>query len=421
MTTWFMAQKDTNYVTKKRAVSAAIFALLAYGGINAGLKLLNVAPADKLDFPYHGWTYWSMRAIDQLDKHRRNIVLLGSSLVVTAVSECDATEQNKILDLCFYRNAEYLDKQLRAQFGRDYCTLDLSVPGQNPSDAYLTLKAALKRGIKPGAVIYGVAPRDFIDATLKDSTDTEPYRYLSRVSDIDDCADDLITTPEAKLDWVLQKYVYLYGMAPKIAAWTKATFTPVTESALLAATKPFRQMIMTTPLTAMIPDQQSFDLAPGTRRAHPAKRSGPYFDNVDDYKNRYRNPDLARYQQQMKFLEKLVGLCQSNDIEIVLANMPITEKNWKILKPSWQEKYMADLADLAARHDAVFLDECKFDRYEQADYRDTVHLNAFGAKKFIDGLVLSFSSHPQATRAIVSSGALMSRSLASSDKTKVTQ
>lgn len=415
MTTCFMAHNNITSNPKKRVVSAALCAVLAYFGVNAGLQASQLKPSDPLDFPYHGWTYWSMKAIDGLDKTRRNIVLLGSSLVVTAVSECDATDQNKTLDLCFYRDASYLDKQMRGQFGRDYCTLDLSVPGQNPSDAYLTLKAALARGIKPGAVIYGVAPRDFIDATLKDSTDTEPFRYLSRITDIRDCADELVTAPEPKLDWTLQKLVYLYGMAPQLVAWAKSSIAPPLETTLLTMTKAARQMVMVKPLTAIIPDQASFDIAPGTRRAHVAKHNGPYFDNMDDYRNRYKRPNVSRYQQQMRFMEKLVSLCQANGIEIVLANMPITKENWMLLDAKWREKYLTDLTALAARHDAVFLDECKFDRYVHDDYRDTVHLNAFGAKKFLDGLVLSISAHPNAARAIVSSGTPVSRSVAAKE------
>src|SRR6185437_159768 len=59
--------------------------------------------------------------------------------------------------------------------------------------------------------IYGVAPRDFIDSTLSGANDTEPFHYLTRLVNIDDVANAAFRSYWCKLDWFLQRTIYLYN------------------------------------------------------------------------------------------------------------------------------------------------------------------------------------------------------------------
>ena len=413
-----MVVEKKSSLDSQRALSAFICALLFFVALNLTLKILPTNQAqmslcDRYEFPYHGWSYWSLKAIRDTDPSRSNIVWLGSSLVVAAIAECDATMANKPLDLCFYKGAKYFDGAMKERFGRDYNTFDLSTPGQIPSDAYLTLKAALDSGIKPGIVIYGIAPRDFIDQTLADPCDTEPFRYLSRLVDIQDCADDLYKTPIAKLDWTLQQTLPLYGQSAALNATFKTSCANVIELPLLRATAPFRQRIMDTPIAKVLPDFQTFDKAPGTNFALPAKGRGPFLDNSEDYKNRYRKPDQLKYSVQMRFFERLVKLCQSNEIDVIPVNMPITSRNAVLLNDTWQKRYIDDISRICYSHNVPFLNQCDFAAYSLEDYRDTVHLNAFGAKKFIDRLVERLAKEPRTGRSIISAGDPGNRAVAS--------
>jgi hypothetical protein len=394
-----------------RSVSAAGCAVLLFFLVNLALRFKPLE-VDRYDFPYHGWSYWSVNAIRNMDASRVNVVLLGSSLVVSAIAECDATVKNKQLDLCYYRGAQYFDERMRDHFGRDYSTIDLSIPGQIPSDAYLTMKAALANGITPGAVVYGVAPRDFIDQTLKDATDTDAFHYLSRLVDMGDCAPELYHTPVSQLDWNLQRLVYLYSVAPSYCAAARNSIAQRLEPLLLAATAGSRQQVMNVSVTRSSPDFPTANIDPGTHCALVAHDRGPFLDNLDDYKNRYKQPDAKKYQTQMQFLQKLIGLCQSNQIKLILVNMPITKRNVDLLAPAWRERYFHDLQTVCTTHDVPFIDACDFSKYAADDYRDTVHLNAFGARKFIDLLTEQLAKQPASAQAILSAGLPVKRAVA---------
>jgi hypothetical protein len=405
-----MAPQNDASRASMRIVSRALTALLLFCAVNAWLSLTRPQFADPYEFPYHGWSYWSLNAIRHADSARTNVVLLGSSLVVAAIAECDATYKNQQLDLCFYRDAQYFDDRLRRSFAFNFKTLDLSTPGQIPSDAYLTLSAALSNGIKPGAVIYGIAPRDFIDQTLKDPCDTEPFHYLSRMVPIDDCAEDVFKNPIGRLDWCLQKNVYLYRAAADCMLATRDGSIRFLQTAL--ARTSIAPHFMQSSANALLPDYQPFNILPGTNWAMVAHDRGTFLDNTFDYRNRYKNPDAGKYAVQMRFLHRVIRLCQANDIAIVLVNMPITRQNADLLDANWRRRYSNDLAELARVHKIAVLDQCDFAQYSLDDYRDTVHLNAFGARKFIDRLVEKMKTEPFSNQALLSAENSVKKSLA---------
>jgi lysophospholipase L1-like esterase len=139
---------------------------------------------------------------------------------------------------------------------------------------------------------------------------------------------------------------------------------------------------------------------------------GTFLDNTFDYRNRYKHPNASKYAVQMRFLDRVIRLCQANDIAIILVNMPITKQNADLLESSWRTRYSNDLAALAQEHDVAVLDQCDFAQYNIDDYRDTVHLNAFGARKFTDLLVEKMKSEPFSQQALLSAAKSVKRSIA---------
>ncbi|MGH9552807.1 MAG: hypothetical protein ACRD3W_25735, partial [Terriglobales bacterium] len=345
------------------------------------------------------------------------LALLGSSLVVVAMSECDATVQKQPLDLCFYRKDAYLDQQLKKRFGCDYRSINLAAPGQIPSDAYLTLEAALKNGIKPGALIYGLAPRDFIDGTLQNAYDTEPFQYLSHIVDVRNCAGDIYRNPISQVDWGLKRGVFLYGASTEILqelhdqAWRDL-------NTFLTAQTGGTAEVMQHPVKPLIPSYQLFDMAPGSMIARADAGRAPC-DNTQDYKDRYKNPNLASYKNQFGFLERLITLCQRNDIELVLVNMPVTPHNLSLLGRQWHERYLRDVAHVAAVHNITYIDECTPGRYQPEDFHDIVHLTGKGGKKFIDNLVEKLSAAPNASAAMIAAGEQAKRTMATTHGTNL--
>jgi hypothetical protein len=50
-------------------------------------------------------------------------------------------------------------------------------------------------------------------------------------------------------------------------------------------------------------------------------------------------------------------------------------------------KYVGDLHVFALKNNVAFYDMCTPSNYAQQDFHDSVHLNAYGGKKFFDQLV----------------------------------
>ncbi|CAN5382542.1 hypothetical protein BH10CYA1_BH10CYA1_21290 [soil metagenome] len=386
-----------------KVLSAFTLSLVAFAAINAGIAYSPYARVNPETTSYHSWTWWTVNDIRQATKPA-NVVLLGSSLMVAAVAECDANFLKHSLDLATYRGASYLDKVLHDKLDGTFNTMNLSAPGQMPSDAYLTLNAALNEGMKPNVIVYGLAPRDFLDGTMQSPSDTEAFKYLRRSVDISDCGFDYYSSPFGKLDWLLQRSVNLYGISLDCRlALERLSRQYLSHNGLInlpekeGAAGPFA-----TRLRALL---RPFNIEPGTFLAlQTVNDKSSMIDNRRDYMDRYRNPDHRLYETQFRFLNRIVNRCEKENIKLVLVQMPITHENVEILKPAVYSNYKADLAKLCDDKKISLLDLCKFDQYSKNDYRDTVHLNGFGGKKFVDNLVAAIGADNQLKTSVTTAG-----------------
>lgn len=388
---------------KSRVLSAFTLSLIAFAAINAGLAYSPYSQTNPEITSYHSWTWWTVNDIRHATKPA-NVVLLGSSLMVAAIAECDANFLKHSLDLATYRGASYMDKVLRDKLGGTFNTMNLSAPGQMPSDAYLTLKAALQEGMKPQVIVYGVAPRDFLDGTMQSPSDTEAFKYLRRNVDISDCGFDYFSSAFGKFDWFLQRSVNLYRLSLDCRlTLEKLSRQYLSHNGLVnlpeqeGAAGPFAIR-----LRALL---RPFNIEPGTFLAlQTVNNKSSMIDNRRDYMDRYRNPDQRLYETQFRFLNRIVDTCAKENIKLILVQMPITQENVQILKPAVYDKYKADLVRVSADNKIKLLDLCKFEQYSKDDYRDTVHLNGFGGKKFVDNLVAAIDADNQLKASLATAG-----------------
>ncbi len=411
------SEKSTNSKdTKNRALGAAshaskfLVAIAAFFAFNAVLARVKPITIDAQAFPLHSWSWWTFKDLNET-KQQSNVAILGSSLTVVAISECDAVQRGEKLDLSEYRQAQYFDSRLKQRLGGQYSTFNLSSPGQMPSDAYLTLKAAIQTGHRPDVVIYGLAPRDFFDGTLQKATDTEAYKFLRRVVSADDISHLMFHQPLHKLEHAIEDSVYLYANSMDIQSKLMDKIEAVSASTLPASKWSWedRQHIL--------PNYKPLEINCGQLYAMNSEPSANMKEHLQDYKARYRNPDLQIYRSQLAVLQKLVLLCKYQGIELVLVNMPIRKQNVDILKPQLASQYLADLRNIANSNAISFIDLCDFSCYEAVDYRDTVHLNGFGGKKFIEKLVDRLASDTKLRRVMMASSQRQGQALAvSKDK-----
>jgi hypothetical protein len=373
---------------KRGLRSTFVVSLAMFFALNWMLSLSSTFEnLDRFRFPYRGWAWWIFDDLRKHSEETHNVALLGSSLMVSAVSGADANYLNKPLDLTTYHKAAYLDQTLRTTFGGMFNTYNLSQPGQMPSDAYLSLRGMVNIADRPDVVIYGLAPRDFLDSTMSDPVDTEPFKYLSRLSNHDEVAPLLFRNPLTKLDFWLHKNVVLYGNSLDIQMLANGWM-----SGFLARAVP--QPWTNKPFTwwdrvKLMPSYLPGEIRPSAVISAPMDEktaASQFRDNTKEYLDRYKHPDPHVYKTQFAFLKKLAEFCRREKIDLILVNMPITTQNVSLLKPQTYFNYIQALREFSYNNSVPAYDLSEFSNYRREDFHDPVHLNGFGAAKFFNRL-----------------------------------
>src|SRR5262249_15269817 len=107
--------------------------------------------------------------------------------------------------------------------------------------------------------------------------------------------------------------------------------------------------------------------------------------------------------------------CRKERIELIVVNMPITTYNIHLLSPRKYMDYVARLKQCAAGQNVTLYDMCTPSNYANSDFHDSVHLNAYGGKKFFHQLVNALSSAKRTSLAFMLAGKDLERHIASHD------
>jgi hypothetical protein len=402
------------------AAKKSIFfiSFVAFLAINVTLTFTEPYAFDPYKFLYRGWAWWT---IDNLrrDKQPHNVALMGSSLMVSAVAGCDANYLNQPIDLTEYHEASYLDSLLTTTFGGEFSTYNLSAPGQMPSDAYLTLQAMVNTDHRPDVVVYGIAPRDFIDSFLSSPTDTEPFRYLKRIVNIDDVASGLYRSPIPHIDWLLQRNLYFYAYSLDLQMALRHNLRNLI--AILVPQPPTNNPFTWYDRKKLLPAYLAGEYVPGCMVAGTLDRATAkkeFIDNSAEYKERYKKPEPHIYQTQFYFLRKIASYCRREKIKLVLFNMPLTQLNISLLKPEVHTNYLKAIENFGVDQGIATFNACDKAAFGREDFHDSVHMNAFGGKKFFNRMVNTLASNPATAAVFKQAGEELSKrtSLASSGK-----
>lgn len=365
---------------------AAILAFLLLNAILAQSKAFRFNP---FDYPSKGWTWWLIK--DLKDRGGQfNIALFGSSLMMSAVTSCDSQYLRQALPANNHRSADYLESKLKAKFKGSFRTFNFATPGQMPSDACLLLRALLFLGHKPDVIVYGLAPRDFIDNTLAEPSDTEPFEYLKRIVQTDDLADHLYDSWINRLSFSLENSLFLCRYAPdiKMRVWSAM------EKLLATVVPRFERQ---PPFTCwdrikLLPDYKPMENSAYTfREFHGSNYNEMAFDhwstdNTQDYVQRYRYPNEHGFSSQCYFLKALTETCKQKKIELILVNMPLSASNIALFTSGRYARFLSRLQDFANANHIVLYNFCDTKRYPDSSFRDSVHLNALGGRQLFDQL-----------------------------------
>lgn len=302
-------------------------------------------------------------ALDQTPRHiiGSPVVLLGSSLVMSPLWAVDVKRGHFGKDVNMHHRSIGLREDL-SKVGIQKDVVSLATPGQFVSDAYLAVDKCLTEKAPPEILIYGIAPRDFIDNTASGLV-TSVFNKLVGLGDMSKIDGLFLETFDEKVNFMLERTVFLYHKRGRYKIKTAETAERIASR-----------------LDPFLEKEESKNLTPflmGTNRDEVWKTS------LKEYSKRYKEPNEPLFAKQKKCLQALLNLCRQRNIKLYVVAMPISTANRQLLPPGLYDKYMATLQEETAKAGVPLVDMADQGGYQDDDFYDTVHLNHKGGQRFI--------------------------------------
>ena len=375
--------KSSGGKTRLLAATGISYVLLACVGFVALDVIKRNLPSDPLASPEKSTIWWATKQFQAAAAKRKpDVVLLGSSLMIAAQNDCDATFFNVNFDAVKHYRSLYLESKLSKAKGRDVKTASFVIGGQMASDGYAIIKALLSKHSAPETIVWGVAPRDFLDATLTHSDETETVKLMSRIADEENLLQKKLPF-WSRIEKSLKKVSAIYGKNEEL----RAVHQQAVEQTLSAVTPVSYTPGMQAP--AWLLHQASLSLPEDNKAGQWIVRPCQYkgaepTDNRAEYEARYRPFKPLLFQEQLRCYEEALKEAHRQGTNILVINMPLTPDNLRLLPPGVYDLYLNNIRKSAALCNARFLDLDNSKDFSGRDFSDPVHLNGFGAIKFMN-------------------------------------
>lgn len=375
--------------------SKAVAAFFVFAVLCVFMAVINFGALHPYDSPYPTWTTWKVKNYQNLVQ-RANLVFLGSSLMLTPMGEADANFTNRELDATKHHKSLVFEKAFENITGNKIRTFNFAIPGEMPSDAYLITNFILKGEKRPDVIVYGVGPRDFLENSLKNPSATDPFKYLSRLGDYSKHIDIIKPGVFARLDYELGNLFYPYGKKEDF----KTSAHRVTQN-LIAGLFPQVQTLNVPQRKNVLPSYHPYEIREQEAYFRPTQEEKMEFkDNLAEYRYRYKKLKWETFNGQMKFFEDLLVTAKQRGIHVVVVAMPITDMNRNLLSPEAKEAYQNNLAQITKKCGATYINMDGKSSFEKNDFADSVHLHAFGGKKFFDILASDITKNSSVMHAL---------------------
>lgn len=368
------------------AGSYVCWAFIALVLFDCGARLsFGVWPIDHFNSPNRSWVYWATKDFRANCPPHPDIVLLGSSLMMAALHGGDATYLNLPQNVAFHHRSAYLEHLMSDKVGAPVSTFAFAIGGQMVSDAYAITQTLLHGDARPKTIVYGIAPRDFMDNTLTSPASTETFRYMSRIGDL-----SVVNLPARsafweRTEWAAGQASFLYNrrldfvyLQQKYARALLGSLLGMKDLDLVHAPFPLRKIAM-----FELPE----DNGPNELMILPYKAGDQkYTDNSDEYRKRYRSFRMSLFNMQLSFLQRMLAYCRDEGIDLVLVNMPLTTDNVALMPPGFYDHYLNTVRSLSSNYGAHVLDLNDPQIFTKQMFADSVHLNGFGGKRLFEVL-----------------------------------
>ncbi len=107
-----------------------------------------------------------------------------------------------------------------------------------------------------------------------------------------------------------------------------------------------------------------------------------------EYHGRYLPINTRKWPVEVGCLEKIVTFCRTKKVPLIVVNMPLTERNLKILPADFRALYEKTIAGICnparADNNLTYVNLRNDKRFVLNDFRDTAHMRSTGGKKLAD-------------------------------------
>ncbi len=357
------------------------YALLALAVVVLGdLAARALYHPDPYQSPNRSWAWWAVQ--DLRAQKSADIAIFGSSLMLAALNDGDSTYLQKPFDAVTHHRAFYLEHLLQEKSGQPVSTASLAIGGQMASDVYALATTLFTRNPRPTAIVWGIAPRDFLDSSFTNPDSSETVRYMNKVAG----STDILST-KRRILWdriqnVADGTFYLYGKRGDIIAST----LPYAKSAVRQVRPDVDPDTVRTPSPLLayamknLPEDNGVD----QWRVTPYSPSKVFADNTAEYMMRYHPFKPKVLETQLAYFEKFLAFAKQQGITVTLVNMPLTQDNLKLLPEGAYQAYLGGVEKLSTKYGAKLLQFNDQKTFPRSEFADTVHLNGIGGKHFFE-------------------------------------
>ena len=303
------------------------------------------------------------------------IVVMGSSLVLTPAVRCDDKMEGKTP--CYerwyydryipeYTHASYFQKQLNENAEVNVQIKNLGVASSIMSDQYAIFKLMLKEQKHPDLLILGLAPRDFLDNTQQRHLETPTRMFVREYDEAPLVVQGFSTQSIKDLSTRVQHRI------DKVFGLIRSTCT---EIACNLSGHKSRVELNTSAYVGDRPNR---------------------LKDLETYRKLYNPPNFKMLAEQSEYLRKLLSEAKQNDITVLVINMPLTKENIATLDSQAHTAYVDSLKQVTQANGAYFLNIGSEDpAYSLSDFEDCCHLNAHGGETFYRELLSFIRNKPE--------------------------
>ena len=339
------------------------------------------------------WTEWALADFDQQKNKLAEIIIIGSSLVLTPVNLADAHFHNCTMDGALHHKSDLLSFFMNRQSEKKEKNFNFALPGLMPSDAYLITKLLLAGKDHPKLLIYGVGPRDFVDNLLASPASTDPYRclskYLSAYNEKETLALYKGKDWQSRLDYFLTEHFPVYNQRNKILTlFTEQGQSLYAQaSPIIGASNDISTINKFTiaNIHNLLPAYNPMAIGVNQCLFQPEVSLDPnrFAQNLNEYRQRYHRINWDTFTCQSGFFIDTLKIARDNHIKVLVVAMPITSINRELLPKHIFDLYKNNLRVFSKLLGANFLDLDETNCFNDQDFGDTVHLSTAGSVKMI--------------------------------------